>query len=231
MFLSVRYPTDTEIEQYERIALTSEPYGDSQQALTIKGDLTPSYLSRLWNISLDTGKRTLQSTKQNSMDTLKNRLTRRQMANNSRLNSVRLSGYLSDFVSDTFFSNVVKIWGNECVQTFTNRANYVKHYPMAHKSDTHHALHRLRNSILTDGVLELKKSEWGKSCQKLCYTENLRTALSVVKLCQTQWWSDQMSSSTSSTNHQLGVSLWHQTLHGRVEYSFGQSNATGKNTR
>ena len=205
MFLPVRYPTDTEVEECERIELTSmsgwDPYNECTSTLsaldvfpmtnhnelhtmlenkahiqaiktTTKGELTPSYLSTLWNISLDTAKRTLQSTKQKSMHILKNGLTRRRMANKSRLDFVRLSGYLSDFASDTFFSNVVSLRGNKCVQLFSNRGNYVMPYPMATKSEAPRALHRfflevgLPNSILTDGALELKKSEWVKLCRR-----------------------------------------------------------------
>ena len=207
-FLPVRYPTDTELQECERIELTSmsgwDPYGETRLNLnavdtifgddsyssmelhtlfelkahihaittTTKGELTPSYLSQLWNVSLDTAKRTLQSTKQKSMHILQNGLTRRRMANKSRLDFTRLSGYLADFASDTFFSNVTSLRGNKCVQLFANRGNYVMPYPLQTKSEASHALRRfflevgLPTSILTDGALELKKSEWGKLCRK-----------------------------------------------------------------
>ena len=139
---------------------------------TVKGDLSPSYLSRLWNVSLDSAKRTLQATKQTSLHIIKNGLTRRRKANRSRLDYIRLNGYLADFASDTFFSNVVSLRGNTCVQLFANKGNYVKPYPMKSKSEAGEALSRflvevgLPNSLLTDGALELKKSRWGKLCRK-----------------------------------------------------------------
>lgn len=139
---------------------------------TTKGELTPSYLSKLWNVSLDLAKRTLQSTKQKPMHILKNDLTRQRMANKSRLDFVRLSGYLSDFASNTFFSNVTSLRGNKCVQLFSNCGNYIMPYLLQTKSEAPRALHRfflevrLPSSILTDGALELKKSRWGKLCRK-----------------------------------------------------------------
>ena len=139
---------------------------------TVKGQLSPSYLSRLWNVSLDSAKRTLQATKQTSLHIVKNGLTRRRKANRSRLDFVRLNGYLADFASDTFFSNVVSLRGNTCVQLFANRGNYVKPYAMKSKSEAGEALSRflmevgLPNSLLTDGALELKKSRWGKLYRK-----------------------------------------------------------------
>ena len=210
LYLPVRYPTETEMDECERVVLTSDngwdPYADSASqrniyslqsdqycddhsmpewyatlenqifvksiTTTTKGELTPSYLSRLWNISLESAKRTLQSTKQSSMHILKNGLTRRRMANKSRLDFIRLSGYLSDFASDTFFSNVTSLRGNKCVQLFVNRGNYVMPYPMETKSQAHEALHKfllevgLPNSLLTDGALELRKTQWGKLCRK-----------------------------------------------------------------
>ena len=206
MYLPVRYPSDSEMEECERLELTSpdgwDPYADnmplSANAMnteselvemdlpsqlqdkihinsiitTTKGDLTPSYLSRLWNISLDSAKRTLQATKQTSMHTLKNGLTRRRKANRSRLDFERLTGYLADFASDTFFSNVTSLRGNKCIQLFANRGNYVKPYPLDSKSQAHQALHKfllevgIPHSLLTDGALELKKSEWGRLCRK-----------------------------------------------------------------
>ena len=107
---------------------------------TVKGELNPSYLSRMWNISLDSAKRTLQATKQTSMHKIKNELTRRRMANKSRLDYKRLSGYLSDFASDTFMSNVTSTRGNRYIQLFTNRGNYVRAYPMERKGQAHEAL-------------------------------------------------------------------------------------------
>ena len=208
VYLPVRYPTDSGLDDCERIELTStdhwDPYNDpiptreiysvemeqdnenniewhtqlEQQIYihsvksTTKGELNPSYLSKLWNISLDSAKRTLNSTKQTSMHVIKNGLTRRRMANKSRLDFIRLSGYLADFASDTFFSNVTSLRGNKCVQLFANRGNYVKPYPLESKSKAYEALHKfclevgLPNSLLTDGALELTQSQWGKLCRK-----------------------------------------------------------------
>ena len=206
LHLPVRYPTRNELDECERIELTSHgwtPYSNEHHAYsskivnndlpnqhpdlsailqsriyidavttTVKGELTPSYLSRMWNITLDSAKRTLQATKQNSMHIVKNGLTRRRMANKSRLDYKRLSGYLSDFASDTFMSNVTSTRGNRYIQLFANRGNYVRAYPMERKGQAHEALNKfflevgLPGSLLTDGAKELTKSAWGKSCTK-----------------------------------------------------------------
>ena len=214
LHLPVRYPTQSEMDECERIELTSSsgwnPYDSSEHVraiksdvshygddsttqvndavelfsilqnkiqisaltTTVKGELNSSYLSRLWNISLDSAKRTLGATKQNSMHIIKNGLTRRRMANKSRLDHKRLSGYLSDFASDTFMSNVTSTRGNKYVQLFVNRGGYVQAYPMERKGQAHEALDKflmevgLPGSLLTDGAKELTKSAWGKLCRK-----------------------------------------------------------------
>ena len=214
LHLPVRYPTENELKECERIELTSmsgwspydpsehvraiksqtNSYGDdtaevfnnSQELFsilqekihihalttTVKGELNSSYLSRLWNISLDTAKRTLNATKQDSMHIIKNGLTRRRMAHKSRLDYKRLAGYLADFASDTFMSNVTSTRGNKYIQLFVNRGGYVKAYPMQRKGQANEALDKfllevgLPNSLLTDGAKELTKSAWGKLCRK-----------------------------------------------------------------
>ena len=206
LHLPVRYPTQAELDECERIELTSHgwsPYSNDHYAsssklermpheseipdlssilqgkiyidaitTTVKGELTPSYLSRMWNISLDSARRTLQATNQSSMHKIRNGLTRRRMANKSRLDYKHLSGYLSDFASDTFMSNVVSTRGNRYIQLFANRGNYVRAYPMQRKGQAHEALDKfflevgLPGSLLTDGAKELTKSTWGKLCTK-----------------------------------------------------------------
>lgn len=79
---------------------------------------------------------------------------------------------MSHFASDTFFSNVVSLRGNKCVQLFSNKCNFVVSYPIKSKSEASDALTRFVNEvgipteILNDRARELKLGEWGKICKK-----------------------------------------------------------------
>ena len=104
--------------------------------MTCRKSIEPHELARLWNISLPNAKRTLECTTQDYIRKL----------------------------------DVPSIRGNKYIQLFCNRGNYTKSYPMKQKGFAHHALDRFLHEagipceLLTDGALELTKSDWGKTC-------------------------------------------------------------------
>ena len=134
--------------------------------------LEPQDLSRLWNISLDAAKRTIDKTTQLHIRPLRGPLHRRFRTSAHQSRYRQLGGYLSCFASDTFKANVTSTRGNKYTQLFCNRGNFVKAYPMKSKSHAHHSLDRFLHEIgvpteiLTDGAKELTLGNWGKACQK-----------------------------------------------------------------
>jgi hypothetical protein len=135
-------------------------------------DITPEFLSDLWNISLEAAKRTLQSTTHDSIRILRGRIHRRVKTRAHQNRYKQLGGYTSSFCSDTFKSHVRSIRGNKYVQLFCNKGLYVRCYPMKQKGHAHYALDRfihevgIPTEILTDGAKELILSEWGRICRK-----------------------------------------------------------------
>ena len=136
--------------------------------------LSPEYLSTLWSIPIHVAKRTLDATTQDNIrfkDGSGNVLRRvKTRPHQSRYR--QLGGHNANFASDTFQANIESLRGNKYAQLFCNRANYVKIYPQKAKSDAHHSLNRFIHEVgipvemITDGALELSKSEWGKICMK-----------------------------------------------------------------
>lgn len=134
--------------------------------------LTPEHLAKTWNISLDSAKRTIQSTEQDSIRILEGNITRRVKTRAHQNRYRQLGGYLAAFASDTFKSNVKSTRGNTYTQLFCNRGNFVRCFPMKSKSHAGHALDRfihevgVPREILTDGAKELIFADWGKTCAK-----------------------------------------------------------------
>ena len=139
---------------------------------TKKGEINPQSLARLWNIPLEHAKRTLQTTDKFHFSEIHGGLTRRRRAGHGKREHPRLSGNLSRFASDTFFSNVTSLRGNKMVQLFTNRGNFTRCYPMKKRSEAPDTLHRFIDEIgipgemLTDGAPELLSGKWTGLCQK-----------------------------------------------------------------
>ena len=72
-------------------------------------DLTPEYLSKLWNIPLKNAKQILNSTSYEYMILLDGSAQRRVKIKVHRSAYNQLDGYLSHFSSDTFESNVTSL--------------------------------------------------------------------------------------------------------------------------
>ena len=144
----------------------------SSSSLTRKREMDPQTLAELWNIPLDSAKRTLHSTIRYHYSEIHGGLTRRRRAGHGRREHPRLSGNLSRFASDTFFSNVTSLRGNKMIQLFTNRGNFTKCFPMTRRGQAADTLHRFIEEVgvpgemLTDGAPELLSSAWRGLCQK-----------------------------------------------------------------
>jgi hypothetical protein len=103
-------------------------------AAAITGDrhtkVNPENIARLWNVGIETAKRTLQVTTQQGIRTALHPLHRRYRVDHLHLNRRRLNG---DWFTDTLFSKVTSLQGNTCAQVYTN-GNYTSVHPMTSKS-------------------------------------------------------------------------------------------------
>lgn len=139
---------------------------------TKKGEIDASYLSKLWDIPLKVARKTLAATENFHYSSISGPFTRRRRASHGTREHFRLSGNLSRFCTDTFFSNVTSLRGNKCTQLYANRGNYTKPYHIEFKSEAGNTFHRfieeigIPSEILTDGAQELLFSYFGKLCQK-----------------------------------------------------------------
>jgi len=126
------------------------------------------YLAKNWGISLESAKRTVISTSQHSIRSTIGVKTKRFRTHAHQSRYRQLGGYLSTFASDSFSSKVKSLRGNNYVQLFCNRANFVRSYPIKLKSHAYHSLDRFIHEVgvptelLTDGAKELTQSEWSK---------------------------------------------------------------------
>ena len=134
--------------------------------------LLPETLSKLWDISLHAARDTIRSTTQDHFRVQKGQLYRRYKTRAHQRQYRQLGGYLAQFYSDTFKMPIISTRGNEYIQLFTNKSNYIKSYPMRSKSHSHHALDRffhevgLPSELMNDGAKELVHGEWGKKCRR-----------------------------------------------------------------
>ncbi len=135
-------------------------------------DITPEQLANLWGISVNAAKRTMSCTDLDHIRITQGQMSRRVKTRAHQRLYKQLSGYLGLFTSDTFHSKVQSLRGNNYIQLFANRGNYVKVYPMKSKSNAHHSLDRFLHDVgvpqelLTDGAKELIHTEWGKTCRR-----------------------------------------------------------------
>ena len=130
--------------------------------------VTAEQLASLWNISLQDAKATIQGTTQDYFRQIEGKLSRRVKTRAHQRQYRQLGGYLGNFCSDTFHSKIPSLRGNQYVQLFCNRGNFVFSCPMKLKSHAHNALDHFLHEVgipvemLADGALELTKSDWGK---------------------------------------------------------------------
>ena len=139
---------------------------------TRTSDITSEQLAKLWSISLDSAKRTLSATDQESLSVLEGKITRRVKTKAHQRRYKQMGGYLGMFCTDTFKSNVTSLRGNKYIQLFCNRGNFNAAYPMKSKSHAPNALDRFLHEVgipiemLSDGAKELTLGEFKKTCQR-----------------------------------------------------------------
>ena len=80
---------------------------------TRTSDITPEQLAKLWSISLDSAKRTLTATDQESLSVLEGKITRRVKTKAHQRRYKQMGGYLGMFCTDTFKSKVTSLRGNK----------------------------------------------------------------------------------------------------------------------
>ena len=144
-------------------------------AATVTGErhtsVTAENLARMWGIGLETAKRTLHVTTQRGVRTAIHPLHRRYRVDHLHLNRRRLNG---DWYSDTLFSKVTSLQGNNCAQVFTN-GSFTSIHPLISKSKVGQALTEftddvgIPDSIMTDGATEIvgPKTEFMKEVNRL----------------------------------------------------------------
>ena len=127
--------------------------------------------SRMWNIGLETTKRTLQVTTQRGVRTAVHPMHGRYRADHLHLNRRRLNG---DWFAETLFSKVILIQGNKCAQVFTN-GNFTTVHPLVSKGKVAQALTEFADNVgipdtlLSDGAPEMvgPKTELMKEVNRL----------------------------------------------------------------
>ena len=133
--------------------------------------VNPENLARLWNIGLETAKRTLQVTTQQGIRTALHPLHRRYRVDHLHLNRRRLNG---DWFTDTLFSKIISLQGNTCAQVYTN-GNYTSVHPMTSKSRVGITLTEfsddvgIPDSLTSDGAMEMvgPKTDFMKEVNRL----------------------------------------------------------------
>jgi hypothetical protein len=133
--------------------------------------VNPENLARLWNIGLETAKRTLQVTTQQGIRTALHPLHRRYRVDHLHLNRKRLNG---DWFTDTLFSQTISLQGNTCAQVYTN-GNYTSVHPMTSKSRVGITLTEfsddvgIPDSLTSDGAPEMvgPKTDFMKEVNRL----------------------------------------------------------------
>jgi hypothetical protein len=102
---------------------------------------TPAeWLSAIWNIGLETAKKTIQVTTQKGTRTTTHPIEQRFRTRQAQLRYNQLGGRHGRFYTDTFFSSVPTLNGNTMAQIHTNDLAFTKVYPMKLKSQTHESL-------------------------------------------------------------------------------------------
>jgi len=94
----------------------------------------------LWNIGLDTAKKTIQVTTQKGIRTTNYPIEQRFRTRQAQLRYKQLGGRHGRFYTDTFFSDVPSLNGNGMAHIYTNDIAFTRVYPMKLKSQAHETL-------------------------------------------------------------------------------------------
>jgi hypothetical protein len=132
---------------------------------------TAERLSTLWNIGLETAKKTVQVTTQKGIRNTTLPIEQRSPTRQAQLRYKQLGGRHGRFYTDTFFSSVPTLNGNSMVQLYTNDLAFTKVYPMKLKLQMHKTLaafiHEvgIPSSIHSDDAKELMMGKFKEICK------------------------------------------------------------------
>ena len=129
-------------------------------------------LSSLWNIGLDTAKKTIQVTTQKGIRTTNYPIEQRFRTRQVQLRYKQLGGRHGRFYTDTFFSDVPSLNGNGMAQIYTNDIAFTRVYPMKLKSQAHETLSAfihevgIPSSLNSDDAKELMHGKFKELCKE-----------------------------------------------------------------
>jgi len=132
---------------------------------------TAERLANLWNIGLETAKKTVQVTTQKGIRTTTIPIEQRFRTRQAQLRYKQLGGRHGRFYTDTFFSSVPTLNGNTMAQIFTNDLAFTRVYPMKLKSQTHETLSAfihevgIPSSLHSDDAKELMHGKFKDLCK------------------------------------------------------------------
>ena len=110
-------------------AVTTQGMGSNHAVSSRHSAITPENLSKIWRIGLDMAKKTLRVTTQQGVRTAIHPITCRYRVDHLALHWNRLN---DEFYTDTLFSRVKSLAGNNCAQVFTN-GQYTVIYPIENR--------------------------------------------------------------------------------------------------
>jgi hypothetical protein len=137
------------------------------------------HLSKIWKIDLDSAKRTLNVTAQNSVRTEDPKLSRNYGTNDRMLRYKRIKEY---FFMDTFFATKKagkSSRGHTCCQLFVTDKGFVYVVPMKSKSEVLQAVKQFAkeigapDTIISDAAGEQRSNELRKFCSEIGTTLRL----------------------------------------------------------
>jgi hypothetical protein len=126
-----------------------------------QGGVNAEALAKLWNIGVDTAKKTIQYTTQKGIRSTLHPIERRFRTKQAQLRYRQLAGRHGSFYTDTFFSKVPSLNNFKMAQIYVNDLSFTKVYPMKVKSEAGDTLQTfihdigIPHSIRSDDAPEL----------------------------------------------------------------------------
>ena len=96
--------------------------------------LTPEHLAKLWNIGIDTAKKTIDATTCKHYRHIQDGITRKFRPRRHFLRYKQLALPAGEFYTDTFISKVKSVRGFGYMQVYGNKYGFIKAYPMETKN-------------------------------------------------------------------------------------------------
>lgn len=150
--------------------------------------IIPQQLADMWNIDIATAQRMLSSLSYNNIRTpTTNNISRRYITLRLQKIYKQHGGYLEQFESDIFKSNVTSLRGNNYCVLFPKNANYTSGAAIKTKSEApkalDHFLHEVGapSQILTDGGKNYTLVNGGKYASDITFRKNCRNLIHLGK--------------------------------------------------